>query len=1318
MTDQRHGLAPLRLREATAVAEPRLLHEYFERSAGLWADRVALDVPPGPQRPQRRILTYAELHGRANLLACRLAPLVERECVVAVLLPRNDVHLYVAQLAVLKAGAAYTCIDPIFPDEQIREILEDSEAVALLTDATGHERARALGFDAERTLDATAHHPAIPVAVPPSAPWLTPESLAYVIYTSGTTGRPKGVMIEHGSIANLVSSDVDAFALTPHDRVAQGSSASYDSSLEETWLAWACGGTVVVMDDDTVRLGPDLVGWLRRERVTVLCPPPTMLRTTGCADPAAELPELRLLYVGGEALPRDVADLWGRGRRLVNGYGPTECTVTCVRCDVREGETIAIGTPVRGMLAWALDGSLEPVPDGEPGELCMSGAGLARGYRNRPDLTAARFPEHPRLGRIYRTGDLVHRAPDGTFYYHGRIDAQVKLRGYRVELEAIEARLAEHPQVREAACWVQGETLVAFVVPSDDPPDAGALQAALRGVLPPYMVPSRFGFLDDLPKSVGGKLDRKALPVLDAPADAAAVVAPRNALEARIAEAIGAVLERPVSVTADFFAELGGTSLAAAMAISRLRDDPATAGLAVRDLYEARTVAELALRAGTADPAPRATRRSDGPRGNPALATVVQSLWLLLGLALGAPVVYFATFDVFPHLVGSLGLVPFLLLMPIMLYAALGVYAVAAVGLAAAVKRILVGRYAPLRSPVWSGFHVRHWMVVQTARLAPWWLIEGTVFQQAALRALGARIGQRVHIHRGVNLADGGWDLLDIGDDVTLSQDAAVRLVDLEDGQVVVGSVWLGSGSTLDVRSGVAGNTRLEANAWLGALSSLPEDGVIPRGERWEGVPAQHVGAAPAPPTSPAAGRVLPPTLHGLLMILCAGLITMIVALPLDLLTIGGALYYGVSGEQALDWIFNPTWEPHVLLAASAVVLIAGPLTVVLEALAMRALGRVPVGVIDRWSLAYIRVWLKSALLTSAGNVLSGTLMWPIWLRWAGMKLGPGCEISTIIDVVPELIEIGGDTFFADGIYLGGPRVHRGTVTLSPTRLGRNTFLGNHVVIPCGQQLPDDVLLGVSTLADDTRIRPGTSWFGHPSFELPHREVVACDRSLTHEPTPIRYASRLFWELLRFALPILPLLTLPAWCRMVGGGEALIVSVPLASLAIAGLFCLVVLAMKWALLGRVKPGTHPLWSCWCSRWDFLYVAWGMYASHFLMALEGTLLLQVYLRAMGMRIGKRVALGTGFAQVVDPDMLEFGDDATVSCQFQAHTFEDRVLKIDHVRIDPKATVGHEAVLLYGADIGEATRVAAHSVVMKRERLLPGRRYAGAPTRVQA
>ena len=1315
--------------DGAPVAQPSAcLHEFFEAAALRWPDAVAVDVPPGRGRPQRTLVTYAELERMAEAIASHLRRLVAGECIVAILLPRDSALLYASQLAVLKAGAAYTCLDPAFPDERIHALLDDCAAAAVLTDAAGCARVRGEA-DAGHVLDARLlSRQAAPDPARAAPAWLTPASLAYVIYTSGTTGTPKGTLIEHRSIANLVASDRDEFGLGPGDRVAQHSSAVYDSSVEETWAALAVGAALVVMDDDAVRLGPDLVAWLRRERITVFCPTPTMLRASGCRDPETELPDLRLLYVGGEALPRDLAGRWARGRRLENGYGPTECTVTALRTWIHPDDEVSIGVPVPGNAAWVLDEASQPVADGEAGELCLGGVGLARGYHDRPELTAERFPVHPVLGRIYRTGDLAHRTPDGVFHYHGRLDSQVKLRGHRVELEEIEARLAQCDGVREAACRVQGtgasQVLAAFVVPerADAPPAEETLRAALGRTLPGHMVPARIGRLDSLPKTPGGKLDRRALPPLDVDGrgDGLPVVAPRNAVEARIAAAFAEVLgaSAPVSVTHDFFLDLGGDSLSAAVAVSRLRDAPATAALTVRDLYDHRTAAGLAARIGergTADDGDRAPglvpdagRDARVPRSRvrrPIAATLFQSAWLLKDLVIASLGSYAILFHVGPAVFGRLGVIPSLLLLPPLVLAALVAYTVLTVANAVWVKRRVIGRYEPTRVPVWGRYYLRHWVVERTAGLIPWWLLEGTEYQKTALRALGARIGQRVHIHRAVELRDGGWDLLDIGDDVTLAQGAAVRLIELEAGEMLVGPVVLGAGCTLDVQAGVRTDCRLEPDAYLTAHSSLPRGGRIPRGERWDGIPARPAGLAPPAPA--VAGRVLSPRAAGDGLLLARLVLTMFIAIPAELLALG---YWRAFGERL---------DLRAALAAMALAVLAVVLTLVMEALACRAMGRVRPGVVSRWSAAYVPIWLKPGLVDSAQRWLYGTLFWPYWLRLAGARVGSGCEISSLIDALPETIDVGARTFCADGIYLGGPRVHRGTVTIEPVSLGPDVFLGNGAVVPGGVRVPEGTLLGINTAADAGRLRPRTAWFGHPPFPLPRRRTVAADARLTDHPTAVRWATRLFWELARFSLPVVPVLAVVLYVRAIQWAESgawwrLALAVPSVTLGATLLPALVALAAKWLLLGRVRPGVHPLWSCWSGRWDFYCVVWNVYVRELAGDLRGTALLAVLLRAVGVRVGRGVVLDGRFAEdLPDPDLLTIEDGATVEGAFQAHTFEDRVLKNGRVVIRAGATVGYGAVLLYGADVGAGARVAPHSVVMKHERLLPDGSYDGFP-----
>src|SRR6185312_13694310 len=545
--------------------------------------------------------------------------------------------------------------------------------------------------------------------------------------------------------------------------------------------------TTAVMNDDVVRLGPDLVKWLRDETINVFCPPPTLLRMCACDDPERELPDLKLLYLGGEELPADVANRWAPGRWLENGYGPTECTVTVVRTRVFAGEPVTIGKPLRGALAWALDPELEEVPRGEVGELCIGGIAVTRGYLNRPDLTQEKFVDHPRFGRIYRSGDLVRVLPSGDFEYLGRSDAQVKIRGHRIELSAVEAELCTFPGVVAAACKVQTrggvQELVAFLVADPAaPPDLDRMRALLRERLPEPMLPVRYGFVEKMPASPSsGKLNRAALPdLLPEVQEKRDLVAPRSAAERLVARVFSDQLRRggSVSIHDDFFLDLDGNSLLAAQAISDLRKHALTSALTVRDVYEARRLAPV--------------------------ASLVQLAWILGTILAGSAAAYLIAFRLLPAVADNVGITGFLLLIPALALAGLAIYAPLALLATVTVKKLLIGTYREGRYPYMGSLYLRNWIVLQLARLIPWGVIEGTVFKNGFLRALGARIGKNVHIHRGVDLRTGGWDLLEIGDGATVGRDASLGLVEFEDQEMLVGPITLGAGCTLDTRSRMA----------------------------------------------------------------------------------------------------------------------------------------------------------------------------------------------------------------------------------------------------------------------------------------------------------------------------------------------------------------------------------------------------------------------------------------------------------------------------------------------------------------------------------
>ncbi|HEY7768733.1 amino acid adenylation domain-containing protein, partial [Longimicrobium sp.] len=404
-----------------------------------------------------------------------------------------------------------------------------------------------------------------------------PAGLAYVIYTSGSTGRPKGVLVPHRGLCNVAAAQQRVFGVGPEDRVLQFASLSFDAAAFELVMALASGAALCVAPRDELLPGPGLLALLRRHAVTTVTLPPSAL----AALPVEELPALRTITVAGEALPAELVERWGTRHRLWNLYGPTEATIwsTAAAC-ADPASKPDIGAPIANVRAYVLDAALQPLPVGVPGELYVGGAGVARGYLGRPGLTAERFVPDPFSAeggaRLYRTGDRARWLADGRLDFAGRVDHQVKVRGFRIEPGEIEARLAEHPGVREAVVLARedepGEKrLVAYVV-GHAAPGADVLRAHLGETLPEYMVPAAYVHLDALPLTPNGKVDRKALPSPEGEAFArGGYEAPVGAAEQALAEVWSEVLGvEQVSRRDDFF-ELGGHSLLVVLAVSRIQ---------------------------------------------------------------------------------------------------------------------------------------------------------------------------------------------------------------------------------------------------------------------------------------------------------------------------------------------------------------------------------------------------------------------------------------------------------------------------------------------------------------------------------------------------------------------------------------------------------------------------------------------------------------------------------------------------------------------------------------------------------------------------
>jgi amino acid adenylation domain-containing protein len=617
------------------------LHELFETQVERTPEAEAIAF-------ESERLSYRALNEQANRLGHHLRGLgVGPETVVALCLERG-VQAVIAMLAVLKAGGAYLPLAPSYPRERLAWMLQDACVPVLITEE------RLLGLLPEsgaRTICVDRDRDRIDLQ-PCGNPRFgaSPANLAYVMYTSGSTGRPRGVLVPHRAIASFVRA-AEMYEIRPGDRVLQFASISFDTSAEEIWTALASGATLVPRTEEMAASIPHFLGELARLGITALDLPTAFWHEMVAAmeAEALELPRgLRLVILGGEEALADRFAVWhrrvGSSVRLVNTYGPTETTVVATSRELSglsPGGIVPIGRPIPGVRAYVLDRFFAPVPPGVRGELWIGGAGVARGYLGRPELTAERFVPHPFSdrsretgARLYRTGDLALLRADGELIFAGRADRQVKIRGYRIEPGEIEEALLALPGIREAVVLAREDRpeagpgdrkLVAYVVGDDSGMTADALRQSLRERLPDYMVPAAFVRLAALPLTPNGKVDRKALPAPERQASGESFLAPRTPVEELLAVIWSELLGLDRIGAADHFFELGGHSLLATRVMSRLWS---TFGveLPLRALFEAPTLADFAARV-------EESRRTGAGRLAPPLILVPRRDFLPLSFA-------------------------------------------------------------------------------------------------------------------------------------------------------------------------------------------------------------------------------------------------------------------------------------------------------------------------------------------------------------------------------------------------------------------------------------------------------------------------------------------------------------------------------------------------------------------------------------------------------------------------------------------------------------------------------------------------------------
>ena len=1307
------------------------LEHLVEASAVARRDALAVELPDGAP------VSYAELDARADALARALVEAGLRAGdKVAILLGRS-VDATVAILATLKAGGAYVPLDPSFPAERVAFICEDAGVTHAIARP---DLAPAFEGTGAAILDPAEHRPSETGAAGRASivGGLEPDPLAYIIYTSGTTGKPKGVPIRHSMIVNFCRVAAETYGYRSDDRVYQGLTIAFDFSVEEVLVPLCVGAALVPPAEDAGALvGQDLADFLRERAITAIACVPTVLATLD-----DELPALRFILVSGEACPADLVERWWTPERVfLNAYGPTETTVTCTITPLKPGEPVTIGHPLPTYAALILSPEGGVLAPGETGEIAIAGPGVAEGYLNRPERTAAAFvpdtlnlPDNPG-GRLYRTGDLGRVDGEGRIEYLGRIDTQVKVRGYRIELAEIETALLRRPAIAQAAVDKiepsPGQVELAgwyTLREGYEPPDHAEMAEQLRAELPSYMVPAFLERLDELPMLPSGKVDRKVLPAPVGPRLGASVKpyeAPASADEARVAAAFAGILglER-LSVADDLFDDLGMNSLLVARACARLRDDadgPPLA-LSMRDVYLARNVRELAARATPLGDAPAIVMPP------PHIAS--DQAHVLCGLAQAL------TFLLYP--------VPFVWAFTVGVDWATdretlaGVYArvmafelpllLAAIALPIAVKWTLIGRWRARTIDIWSADYFRFWLVRGLTRANPAVLFVGTPLYSLYLRALGAKIGRHARIF--TSIVPIVTDLLTVGDRAVVSKDTVMLGARAIGGRIETGPITIGADAHVGDAAVIDVGATLGEGADLAHASSLAYGQSVGPGASVHGSPA-----VPAPGRFRFDGETPPSSMRDWLYV-AYRVVSLLVLLPVPIVATV-ALYRvlpeaftvstGAGGSMAWHALEQAGWS----LIAFAASLVIGLLWIMvvprLWSLLLREGVEYPLHGLRHHAFAAVATQTNSRFF----NTFFGDSSLIIhYLRMLGYRIDTSVQTGSNFGIMqkhdtPYLSRIGRGTLISDGLAQSQFEPGAGSFRLRETVVGNENFLGNSVVVPPGSRAGDNVLLATKALVPvHGELRENVGLLGSPPFEIPRS--TKRDRAFDHFKEPDVLAERLRLKL-RHNLATIGWFLVSRWAPLVPVFLLLpaIMDVDTSSLGTAFMLTALLLALYVAIIhfhallewtARRFRSHEPKA---CSIYDPYYWTheryWKLADVELLKPLAGTPFTGWAWRLFGVRWGRKVY--DGGTSMSERSLVSVGDHVTLDefTMLQSHSLEDGAFKSDHVVLEPGVSVGTRGYVSYGTHLGENAVLAPDAFLVKGERIPAGAAWGGNPAR---
>ncbi|MFA5901093.1 MAG: Pls/PosA family non-ribosomal peptide synthetase, partial [Hyphomicrobium sp.] len=899
-----------------------------------------------------------------------------------------------------------------------------------------------------------------------------------------------------------------------------------------------------------------------------------------------------------------------------------------------------------------------------------------------------------------------------------------------VELSEIEAVLQQQPGIQAAGVKVthtdQGMELAAFAVADAGVTlDAATIADELRRVLPEYMVPKYLDVVAELPLSNSGKIDRNALPEPGTLLKRARGQGepPADEIERRVVEiwekALGV---SDISVTDDFFTDLGGHSLLAARTITALRASLDEASVSVRDLYRYPSVralsAELRSRGVTgggelqadSGEAPTPSEVAFASVGRLTRTTVswLQGLSVLVFYSLVSAPIAFSVLMMAAVVDGRIAWADAMSISTIVGFG----YWPALVTLTIVLKWTVIGRYKPGKYPVWGFYYFRWWLVTRFQALSWSEMLSGTPLMSLYYRAMGAKVGRGVTLTTPHCLA---FDVISVGDDSSIGTETQLLGCRVEDGMLVIAPVTIGRDCFVGMHCNLGLDTAMGDGARLEDMSALADGAALAAGEMGRGVPAQpaYVRAPGDQLKKTPRGRVrrfVFGVLH-LGLIYAMGYFLLATITPAVAL-IFAALYFG-----------GPVWA--AVAAMASVPLSVGCYLAGVIVVKRYVIGRLEVGLVKQYSVAYLRHWFSNYLMENTRQILMplyATVYLPGFLRKLGAKIGHGSEISTVAHICPDHLEVGDGSFLADACLVGGHRIHAGYMQTGPVSIGSKSFIGNSALVPGGSIVGDEVLIGVaSTPPVGTKVPDRTAWLGAPSFALPQRQQDCCfPEATTFSPTASMRRQRAAIDAARVIGPglivmanlvLLATALVVAWHNLPLWGVLL--AIPAIDAALSFNAILIVALIKKACLGTLQPTVRPLWSRFVWLNEFVNALYEGVVATVMTPLLGTRMAAPALRMMGCKVGSWVFLDTTLFS--EFDLVQIDDHAALNlgATVQTHLFEDRVFKADMLRIGTGCSVANMAVVLYDTQMHAGAQLRPLSVLMKGESLPPGTVWSGIP-----